>query len=510
MDVVRTPSTPESSTFSTGWGEPARARVGPRRRRAAGRLPARRARHGARFRRLGRSAARRARFRVLAPDLRGHGRSTWEPPWTLARHVADLEETLAAAGLERVAVRGPQLRRPADARADGPRGCVERSVLLDPAVWVPPPIALRRAEEARAATGRSRTPTRRSTRAARPRSSRPREMLEEEVARASRRDRRRQLALALLAERRGRRVRGAVPAASVLGARPGPTLLVVGAETDVVPPGRRRRAPVRARRPLEVVTVPGGHIPSGTRTTRPRTRSIAFLARGSCARGRSDELDRESSRLVLAVEDRVHLDDVERGGSPDSATSSIARCASRYESPPRTGVPTPGATSGSTTSRSRLTWTKPGPGDVRERIAHGPLDAEPVDVAHREHLDAQLAHPLALALVERAHADERHAVRLDRRERPCGALELRPGEAEHGGQHHPVHVAGRRRRRACSGRRARRSRARPPGPYARGQPAERRRARPSGRRRARAAAPRCAARRTSAATRSHVRRIGSR
>lgn len=37
--------------------------------------------------------------RVLAFDLRGHGRSGWEPPWTFATHVADLAETAASLGL---------------------------------------------------------------------------------------------------------------------------------------------------------------------------------------------------------------------------------------------------------------------------------------------------------------------------------------------------------------------------------------------------------------------------
>src|SRR6201989_2952568 len=37
--------------------------------------------------------------RVLAFDLRGHGRSGWEPPWSLATHVADLVETATALGL---------------------------------------------------------------------------------------------------------------------------------------------------------------------------------------------------------------------------------------------------------------------------------------------------------------------------------------------------------------------------------------------------------------------------
>src|ERR687884_1061168 len=56
--------------------------------------------HGRRFRRLAEERLAR-RFRVLAPDLRGHGRSEWEPPWTIATHAADVLETVTAAGVER-------------------------------------------------------------------------------------------------------------------------------------------------------------------------------------------------------------------------------------------------------------------------------------------------------------------------------------------------------------------------------------------------------------------------
>src|SRR4029077_16857379 len=39
--------------------------------------------HGRRFRRLAEEQLA-DRFHVLAPDLRGHAGSGWEPPWTLA------------------------------------------------------------------------------------------------------------------------------------------------------------------------------------------------------------------------------------------------------------------------------------------------------------------------------------------------------------------------------------------------------------------------------------------
>ena len=74
--------------------------------------------HGERFKRL---AEKRwaAKFRVVAPDLRGHGRSGYEPPWTIATHVADVVETLDALELETARRRRPLVRRPADPRARG-------------------------------------------------------------------------------------------------------------------------------------------------------------------------------------------------------------------------------------------------------------------------------------------------------------------------------------------------------------------------------------------------------
>ena len=56
--------------------------------------------HGLRFRRLAEERLAH-RFRVLAPDLRGHGRSGWEPPWNLSTHLADVIETVDAAGVGR-------------------------------------------------------------------------------------------------------------------------------------------------------------------------------------------------------------------------------------------------------------------------------------------------------------------------------------------------------------------------------------------------------------------------
>jgi lipase len=54
--------------------------------------------HGRRFRKL--AEERLAyHFRVLAPDLRGHGRSSYEPPWGIATQLADVIETVRGEGI---------------------------------------------------------------------------------------------------------------------------------------------------------------------------------------------------------------------------------------------------------------------------------------------------------------------------------------------------------------------------------------------------------------------------
>lgn len=79
------------------------------------------------------------RYDLVAPDLLGHGASPHEPPWSIAAHVdallasvadrpgAWLGHSLGARLALEVAARAPEL--------------VERLVLLDPAVWLPPHVA---------------------------------------------------------------------------------------------------------------------------------------------------------------------------------------------------------------------------------------------------------------------------------------------------------------------------------------------------------------------------------
>src|SRR5215210_4421723 len=102
---------------------------------------------GARYRRL---AQELDGARVLAPDLRGHGLSTWDPPWGVEQHVDDLVATLDAEGVERAVVAGHSfggLIGMALAAARPER--VEALALVDPAVALEPVRAGAEAEAAR-------------------------------------------------------------------------------------------------------------------------------------------------------------------------------------------------------------------------------------------------------------------------------------------------------------------------------------------------------------------------
>lgn len=104
------------------------------------------AQHGGVFAGLGERLAALG-YSVLAVDLRGHGGSDREPPWSLDTHVADVEETLAALGVERVTWLGHSFGGLVAARLAAARPeRSERLILLDPGVEVPPERALRSAE----------------------------------------------------------------------------------------------------------------------------------------------------------------------------------------------------------------------------------------------------------------------------------------------------------------------------------------------------------------------------
>lgn len=212
--------------------------------------------HGRRFRRLAERTLA-ASFHVLAPDLRGHGRSTWEPPWTIAQHVADVRELLAARGVERATIIGHSFGARLAMELTSV-DCVERAVWLDPAIWVPPPIALERAETARAPASYDSPDEAVELRmATAPRA--PRALLEEE--------RDDHLALGEDGRWHWRYCPSSVVAAYGELASPPPewervrvpTLVVVGRETDVVPEPMLD-AITDGLANAEVAFVPGGHL----------------------------------------------------------------------------------------------------------------------------------------------------------------------------------------------------------------------------------------------------------
>jgi lipase len=97
--------------------------------------------HGERFKRL--AETRWAEhFHVVAPDLRGHGRSEHDAPWTFATYVADLLETLDGLGIESADWVGHSFggRLVLEVAARHPER-IRRAVLLDPAIQVLPHVA---------------------------------------------------------------------------------------------------------------------------------------------------------------------------------------------------------------------------------------------------------------------------------------------------------------------------------------------------------------------------------
>ena len=216
--------------------------------------------HGRIFRKLAEERLA-ARFRVLAPDLRGHGRSEWEPPWSNGTHLADLLETVERAGVDEAVFVGHSFggRLVLELAAREPER-VRRAVLLDPAIWVPPPVALDGAEGERADRSFASSQEALERRVVTSRLLHtPHELLEEEM--------REHLRLCDDGRYRYRYCQSAVVAAYAEMAHPPPpfervrvrTLLVHGADTDVVPEVLVEVVRDGLGDLVEIVVVPGGH-----------------------------------------------------------------------------------------------------------------------------------------------------------------------------------------------------------------------------------------------------------
>lgn len=100
--------------------------------------------HGRHFEQL---AGRLQGYRILAPDLLGHGFSPYEPPWDLESHCGAVVETVGDSPAVLVGHSfGGRIALELAARA--PK-LVPKLVLLDPAILLPPQVALVAAETAR-------------------------------------------------------------------------------------------------------------------------------------------------------------------------------------------------------------------------------------------------------------------------------------------------------------------------------------------------------------------------
>jgi lipase len=197
---------------------------------------------------------------VVAVDLRGHGHSDWEPPWDLATHVADLLETADALKIDGADWIGHSFGGRLVAEVMGRRPeLVERAVLLDPALTVPPDYAEFLAEQELAADDSFATIEEAVQLTFAGLFRRPSALLEEEVAE--------HLVQGEDGRYRFRYSREAVAAGYVEVAAPPPawqnqgipTLIVAGAASKFVSVGEAELYRAALGDLFEVVVVPGGH-----------------------------------------------------------------------------------------------------------------------------------------------------------------------------------------------------------------------------------------------------------
>jgi lipase len=212
--------------------------------------------HGRRFRKLAEERLAE-RFHVLALDMRGHGLSGWDEPWTLETQLEDILETVTEPGAWVGHSLGGRLTMEVTAtRPD----LVERAVLLDPAIWVPPEFAEQLAQAERTEKAYATVDEAIAARSVELVST-PREILEEEMREH----------LVEGADRR-LRFRYSQPAAAQLyleiaKAPPPferlrvPTLLLIGAASKLVSAAEAERYREALGDLLHVIVTPGGHSP---------------------------------------------------------------------------------------------------------------------------------------------------------------------------------------------------------------------------------------------------------
>jgi lipase len=212
--------------------------------------------HGRRYRRLAEERLVPRGFRVVAADLRGHGRSTWDPPWSIPSHRADvleLAETIGPTTWIGHSFGGRLVLELAAARPE----LVERAVLLDPALYVEPAAARGFSETERADRSFANADELIRIRSEDARLA-PRAFLEEEVGAHTETG-----ADGRLRFRYAQAAAGTMFSELATPPPPAPacpTLIVVAEETEYTTPDDVARLRAGLGERLTVATVPGDHI----------------------------------------------------------------------------------------------------------------------------------------------------------------------------------------------------------------------------------------------------------
>ena len=215
--------------------------------------------HARRFERLARMLA--DRVRVIAYDLRGHGRSPWSGDQTLAAHARDLEQVMDACGAKQAVLVGHSLGARVGiefAAAHGER--ITALVLLDPPLFTPP--ATMHAAAAQERSGRGHTDVDAAIEARRVEAGlvhTPRALLEEEMAEHLVADEDGRFRFRYSREAAARAYEELAEAPARLKEIVCPTLLVRAERSDLLSEEAADRAAAELRR-CRVATVPGSHV----------------------------------------------------------------------------------------------------------------------------------------------------------------------------------------------------------------------------------------------------------
>ena len=212
--------------------------------------------HARRFDRLARML--RERMRVLAYDMRGHGRSPWEGDQSLTAHAADLGEVLESCGIEQTALLGDTFgARVAIEFAAAHRDSVTALVLLDPPLYptYPTPEEL---EAQRRSAFASVDDAIEGLRSDAGHAHTPRALLEEEMAEHLVADEDGRFRLRYSREATARAADALLLSPPKLKEIVCPTLIVRAAESTTLGEQEAERAAAELRR-CQIAVVPGSH-----------------------------------------------------------------------------------------------------------------------------------------------------------------------------------------------------------------------------------------------------------